>query len=105
MFAGLLREHIDIYRYTKSTNEYGEQISVASKVYETRAKVSHLSGSRSVINNEIQYPYQKEFVMRINVPILEDDEIRYQNKRWQVLSIDTNIEYQQKIVITELVNE
>lgn len=105
MYAGLLNEAIEIWRYTKTQNEYGELVTTTEKVRDSRAKVIHLSGSRTLRNNEIQYPYSKEFVLRIHEPINEDMMIKWQGHFYRVLSIDRDREKQQTVVITEIVNE
>lgn len=105
MWAGLRNESIDIMRYSNQANEYGEIVKTLVKEYTTRAKVVHLSGSRTVRNDEIQYPYNKTFVLRWKSPITEDNLIRWQGKLWRVMSIDNDKDMMQTVVITEIVNE
>lgn len=105
MYAGLLKEVIEIYDMSASINEYGERKNELVKTFATRAKVSHSSGSRSVIDNEIQTPYVKTFVMRDYVPVLDTSWILYESKYYRVLSIDVDKDIRQKIVIAEVVNE
>ena len=105
MWAGLLNEKIEIYSPSSTRNSFGEQVDEMVLSYTTRAKVGHISGSRSVIDYEIQVPYQKNFVMRIYVPITEVDWIKYKGKFYRILSIEEDIQVQQKVIITELVNE
>ena len=105
MYAGLLNEKIEIWRFIKEQNEYGELVTKSEKVRDSRAKVVHLSGSRILRNNEIQYPYSKEFVLRIHEPIDENMMIKWQEHFYRVLSIDRDREKQQTVVITEIVNE
>lgn len=103
--AGLFNEPIEIYDKVSTRNQFGEQVDTMTLVYSTRAKVGHIGGSRSVINNEIVTPYQKNFVVRIYVPVTDTSQIKYENKYYQVTSIDTDKVLQQKTVITQLVNE
>ena len=105
MWAGLLNEHVDIMKYVTTLNEYGETLQTLTKVYSTRAKVVHLSGSRTNRNDEIQYPYSKTYVMRYHTPIDEDNLIKWDNKLWRVISIDHDRGMQQTVIITEIVNE
>lgn len=105
VFAGLLREEISIYKLTTSRNSFGEEVETRTKNRTTRAKVGHASGSRSVINSEVQYPYQRVFVIRMGVPINEDCWIEYKGKNYRVLSIDEDPELQQQVINTEVVNE
>ncbi|MBP5784548.1 MAG: phage head closure protein [Methanobrevibacter sp.] len=105
MWAGLRNESIDIMRYTSAPNAFGEVVKTLVKEYSTRAKVVHLSGSRIVRNDEIQYPYNKTFVLRYNSPITEDNLIKWQGKLWRVQSIDNDRAMMQTVVVTEIVNE
>lgn len=105
MWAGLRNESVDIMRYSQQANGYGEVVKTLVKEYTLRAKVIHLSGARTVRNDEIQYPYNKTFVMRYNAPITEDNLIRWQNKLWRVQSIDNDKDMMQCVIITEIVNE
>ena len=49
MWAGTLNEVIEIYRYDKLPNEYGETVVVKTKVRDCRAKV-HRREIRAQIN-------------------------------------------------------
>lgn len=104
-YAGIFNEPIEIYKFFTEKNKYGEDVTVREKVFSTRAKVGHIGGSRSVINNEIQVPYMKNFVVRIYAPVFDDSYIKYRGKFYRVESIDEDKEMQQKVVITQLVNE
>lgn len=104
-FAGLFNEQVEIYKFFTIKNKYGEEVTDREKVFSTRAKVGHIGGSRTVINNEIQTPYMKNFVVRIYVPVFDDSYIKYKDKFYRVVSIDENREMQQKVIIAELVNE
>lgn len=105
MWAGTLNEVIEIYRYDKLPNEYGETVVVKTKVRDCRAKVAHLSGSRVMRNDEIMYPYSKQFIIRIHEDIDEDMLIKWKGHFYRVLSIDADREKQWKNIITEIVNE
>lgn len=105
MFAGFLKEKIEIYGFQKTRNEYGEEVEERTLLYTTRAKVGHVGGSRSVINSEIQTPYTKRFVLRIYVPIYDDSWIKYKDKYYRVTSIDKDLDMQQQVIDTEIVNE
>lgn len=104
-YAGLFNEPIDIYDITSTRNDFGEKVETYTKTYSTRAKVGHIGGSRQVINNEIVTPYQKNFVVRIYVPVSDTARVKYKDKFYQVTSFDKDISLQQTTIITELVNE
>lgn len=105
MWAGFLNEKIELYKFVKVKNEYGELVTQTEKVRDCRAKVSHLSGSRTVRAEEIQYPYTKSFTIRIHIYIDENMWIKWKNHFYKVMSIDPNRELQQKTIIAEIVNE
>lgn len=104
-FAGLFNELVDIYKFFKEKNDYGEEVTCREKIFSTRAKVGHAGGSRTVINNEIMTPYLKNFVLRIYAPVFDDSYIKYKGKFYQVISIDEDRTMQQKVVVAALVNE
>ena len=104
-FAGLFNEKIEIYDISSSRNDYGEQVDVYTLKYTTRAKVGHNSGSRTVINNEIQTPYVKNFVVRYYVPVTDTAQIKYKGKYYRITSIDPDPALQQIVVTTEIVND
>lgn len=101
MYAGLLNEKIEIYDFTMTKSIIGVVTSTINKVYETRAKVSHRGGSRTVINEEVVTPYQKTFVVRIYVPVTDTSWIKYNGKYYRVVSIDKDIAMQQQVILTD----
>lgn len=104
-WAGLFNEKVEIYDFVKSKDDYGVITEEMDLVYTTRAKVGHVSGSRSVINSEITTPYVKNFVLRIYVPVNDDSWIKYEGKYYRVTSIDKNKELQQQVITGDLVEE
>lgn len=104
--SGLLNEIINIYSPTSTVNEFGEKVQTYSLSYRTRAKVDHNSGLRDNQNNEVFYTYQKTFTVRSYVPINEFDQVDYNGKRYRILTIeDRTKDYNDKQIITELINE
>lgn len=104
-WSGLFKERIDLMIYTNAPNEYGETVRTLKKVRSTWAKVTHLSGSRTVRNDEIQYPYQKVIAVRYHVNIDENMLIKWKDNLYRIQSIDPNVDLQQKTIICEIVNE
>lgn len=105
MYAGLLKEPIEIYEQTSYKSSYGVVTDSLSLSYSTRAKVSHISGSRNVTNDEIYTPYSKNFVVRDYVPVNDTSWIKYGGSYWLVTGIDLDKDLRQKIITTELVKE
>lgn len=104
-YAGLFNEPIQIYDQTTKIGDYGERSTEMTLTYSTRAKVSHISGNRTVIDDEIQTPYDKKFVVRIYVPVLDTSWIKYNDKYYRVTCIDKDKDLQQTVILTQLVNE
>lgn len=104
-FAGFFNEPVQIYDIVSVRNDFGEQVDERELVYETRAKVGHVGGSRTVINSEITTPYSKNFVLRIYVPVTDTSWIKYQDKFYRVTSIDVDKATQSQTIITQIVNE
>lgn len=104
--AGLFNEIINIYKVSYTTNEYGESIQSYTLCYTTRAKVTHDNGNRVMENNEIFYTYSKTFTVRSYVPVGERDVVEYDGKKYRIISIENRIkEWNDKIIVTELINE
>lgn len=105
MNAGKLKHRIEIFSPHLTTNEVGEQVNEFILKNTTKANVINNSGSREIENDEIVYNYTKTFEVRIYVDVDEFDRIKFQNKFYRILNIDTNDELQQITIQTELVNE
>lgn len=104
--AGLLNEVIVIYKPNYQVNEFGEKVQTYEKKYTTRANVEHTSGNRTIENQEIFYGYKKAFRIRSYVPVVENDIVEYDSKRYRIMSIDNKIKINnEKIILTELINE
>ena len=105
MRAGLLNEIIAIYRQQEVQSEYGDISTTYVQVSTTRAKVNHSQGKRELQNEEIFFNYSKTFIVRIYVDVRDADRIKYGDKFYRVTSIEPDAHSQQKIIVTELVNE
>ncbi len=105
MVAGRLNEVVKIYNLTTSINEYGERVETYTLTMTTRAKVEFNTGSRSNENDEIVFNYQKSFNLRSYVPVVDTSQIEWQSKRYRVLSVEKRREYNDIVVIGELINE
>lgn len=105
MIAGKLTERIEIYSPQITINEVGEQATEYVLKYSTKASVIHKSGSRNIENDEVVYNSSKTFEVRIYLNVDEFDRIKWQNKFYRILDIDTNKELQKITIQAELVNE
>lgn len=122
-FAGRLNEAITVYNFKREKNVFGEEVDYSPlnysyavawtptdttsycTYYTTRANVIYTGGYRGVINDEIQTPYTKSFIVRNYVPLSDESWIKFKDKYYQVTSMDESRERQEITVQTQLVNE
>lgn len=105
MKASDLEERIEIWEANRTRTQSGDAPVEYSFKCSTRARVNYSSGSRVITNDEIFYDVDREFIVRYYVPVVETDEIRWKNQRWQILSIDKSRLYNDIIIKTTKVNE
>lgn len=105
MRAGLLNKIVEIYEPEITVNSVGEQSTTYQLKSTIRARVVHGSGSRSVENDEVVYPYTKNIQVRIYQDITDFDRVKYDGKLYRILSIETDNELQCKNILMEVVNE
>ena len=105
MRAGTLTEVIEIWEPTIVVNDYGEQSTTYTLKYTTRARLIHKGGSRGFINDELFYPYTKEFAVRSYVPVTELDRIKWNNQEYKILDITPDKPLQQIVINCELIND
>ena len=105
MKAGTLKEKIELYAPDVVTTEFGDSKINYELCYTTRAFVKYNSGSRVNENNEVFYPNSKTFIVRYYVPIAEPMRIKYEDKFYQVISVNKDQKYNNKVIDAELVNE
>lgn len=105
MIAGRLNEVVKIYNVESTVNDYGERIEDYVLSMTTRARVDFNSGNRTNENDEIVYNYQKTFNVRSYVPVTDTSRIEWQEKMYRVLSVEKRREYNDIVVIAELINE
>ena len=105
MRCGLLKDKIDIYRPISNQNEFGEIVQEYIPWYCTRSRIISNGGSRTLLNNEIFYPYRNIFEVHQYVDVKETDIIHYDNKKYRILSIDLDRSQMKKVIMTELIDE
>lgn len=105
MRSGDLKERIEIWQQdTVRTSTGATDIDYTFKC-SCRARVNWSTGNRTINNEEIFYSVDREFIVRAYVPVIETDEIRWDSKRWQILSIDHNKKFNNIFIRTTLINE
>lgn len=105
MKAGILKEKIEIYEPIITTTDYGDSKIDYELHYTTHAHVMYNSGTRTNENNEVFYPTNRTFIVRHYVPVTEPMRIKFEDKYYQIISINPNKYYNDKEIYTELVNE
>lgn len=105
MQAGLFKEVITIYKPTITKNEFGEQLQKYDEVYKTKSQVKFNSGNRNISNDEVVSNYSRIFIVRHYIDVSENYIIKWNDKRYRILSIDFNKEQYYKQIIAELINE
>lgn len=83
MRAGLLKEIVDIYRPTVTTNTLGEQVTVYNHIHTYRARVVHRGHNRENEHGDIVYPNTQSLQMRIYVDIQDNDIIKFQDRYYR----------------------
>lgn len=100
MKAGQLRDRIYIYELKIERSPYG---NTSRKWYfkcTTRAKKDFASGGRTTENEEIFYTVEREFIVRIYVPVVETDIIVWNDQKWRIISIDRSEKYNNTVIKT-----
>jgi len=105
MKAGKLRDIIEIFKPVLNTTEYGDSVTSYEFHYKTRAEVIYNSGTKTNENNEVFYSTSRTFRVRYYVDVTEPMRIKFKDKYYQIISIEPNKYYNNKTIITELVNE
>lgn len=102
MDASDLNERIEIYRQVKTSTPSGASDIQYEFRCSTRARVNYASGNRTITNDTIFYDVDREFIVRHYIPVENTDEIRWNNQRWRILSIDKSREFHDIIIRTTL---
>lgn len=105
MNAGELKYPISILRQVTEKTEFGNTKKTWTKFIETRAKIIHATGDKSLIMNELYNNYKKTFIIRIYHTVDEKCRLQWKNDLYQIISIDPNEDQQYMTLVCEKVNE
>lgn len=105
MAAGLYNTPIRIIKTKYEQDETGSMVEVDDCVICTRARIMHNGGGRSNENGDIAYLYNKQFQIHRYVNCIGYDIVEYQGKRYRILEIEDNRDYQYKMITTEQIND
>lgn len=104
MKASDLNERIEIWQAVTTRTQSGAAPVEYEYKCSTRARVNYSTGTRTISNDEIFYDVDREFIVRHYVPVVDTDEIRWKDTRWQILSIDRSREYHNIVIKTTKLN-
>ena len=106
MRAGLLTEKISISRTDIIQGDDGATNNQHIFITSTKAQVVSKAGDRTIVNDEIVYPFNVTFTVWRYVEILEHvDYIIWNKAKYRVLSVSEDKQNNRKIIETEKVNE
>lgn len=106
MNTALLRqEKINIYRHIITQTEFGDYEDNLVFVKSVRAGVLNQSQNKIFLNDELQFPQTRKFIVRSYVDVKENDVIEWNGHKWTVDSVITNKYYNDKEIETTVINE
>lgn len=105
MIAGTLKELIEVWTPQKVKNDYGEEIIEWRKKLDTRARLIHNSGNKSVVNYEVFYSHNKMLQVRDYVDVKDFDRIKYNGQFYDVIDIEPNKDQMMQQIVIELTND
>lgn len=105
MNSALLKHPIKIYELVTSKSEYGTITTSYELKYETKAHIMFNSENQVVSEGEVFFPIDRTFIVRAYVPVVETDQIEWNNQRWKILSINKNDYYNNIEIRCTVVNK
>lgn len=105
MRAGLLKENIEIWQKSLTTNDYGEETEIWSLKYSTKARLVHNGGSRVIENEGVFFSHTKTFEVRDYVPVDDYDRIVWNNKKYRILNIEPDRTQMKLTIKAELIDD
>lgn len=103
--AGLFAHPIRIIKTKYEQDETGSMVKKDDCVICTRARIMHNGGGRTNENGDIAYLYNKQFQIHRYIKCEGYDEVEYQCRRYRILDIEDNEDYQHKMITTEQIND
>lgn len=105
MRASDLKDRIEIYEAVKQRTESGAISTTYRYKCSCRARVNYSSGSKTPVNDQIFYDVNRVFIVRHYVPVVDTDRIMYDNKTWEILSIDHDHSFHNIVINSSLLPE
>ena len=105
MRAGLLKETIEIWEKSLTTNEYGEETEEWNLRCTTKARLVHNGGNRVIENSEVFFAHIKTFEIRDYITVDDYDRIVWNNKKYRILNIEPDKAKMKLTIKTELIDD
>lgn len=105
MKAGGYQYLIELYHRETTTNEFGEEVESYNLVRKTRAAINFRSKARVFDQSEERMPGTYEMIVRSYVEIDDTSRIKWQGKTYRVVEWHEDLEYRDKVMTVEEVNE
>lgn len=106
MNAALLRqEKIELWSPVLVSDDFGHYNTEWCFEGTCRAGVIHDNMNRVIDNDEVVYDMTTELVVRSYVKVEEDWQIRWDDKKWRIISITSNRYYNDKSLLIQKIIE
>jgi len=105
MKAGAYQYLIELYHRHTETNEYGEEVESYVLVRKTRAAINFRSKSRDLGLMEERMPGTYEMIVRSYVEVDDTSRVKWQGKTYRVIEWHEDLEYRDKVITVEEINE
>lgn len=105
MRAGLLTETIVIQRNEKSKDKFGGVVDSWVNVFTAKADVYDVGGNRAYVNDNIENPYDKKFVIWYDRRVKPDMRVIYDNNIYLIKSVNSSRKSQATTIIASIYYE
>lgn len=105
MKAGAFQYMIELYHRETELNEYGEEVESYKLVRKTRAAINFKNNSRATFLGETSFTGIYEMIVRSYVEIDDTSRIKWNGKNYRVVEWHEDLQYRDKYMIVEEVNE
>lgn len=102
--ARLREERIEIYRRGLVHTEYGSYEEQLTYITWARAGVLNQTENKIFLNDELQFPQTRKFLVRHYVDVKENDVIKWNDMDWNVDSVMLNRYYFNKEIECSKIN-
>lgn len=105
MKAGAYQYLIELYHRETKLNDYGEEVESYVLVRKTRAAINFRSKSRELGLMEERMPGTYEMIVRSYVEVDDTSRVKWQGKTYRVIEWHEDLQYRDKVITVEEVNE